>query len=173
MTYRTSRESSRTCCKMENWRKIVDNQLGFKLVSAYYIYIVLSWTSPDTLVKDWKFGLWQVFGLWGRKVYFEVLITVWSKNRVILSLKTAQNLNFKVRNPLKMINFVSKWTPIYTMFWRFFDFWSLKWKLCFLYMILEIKLFFMFLLRISANLQKCWENHTKSKFLGCAGPSRW
>ena len=29
-----------------------------------------------TLVKDWKFGPWQVFGLWGRKVYFEVLITV-------------------------------------------------------------------------------------------------
>ena len=25
-----------------------------------------------TLVKDWKFGPWQVFGLWGRKV----LITV-------------------------------------------------------------------------------------------------
>ena len=29
-----------------------------------------------TLVKDWKFGPWQVFGLWGRKVYFKVLITV-------------------------------------------------------------------------------------------------
>ena len=113
------------------------------------------------------------FGLCGRKVYFEVLWTMWSKDRVISGLKTAQNLNFKVRNPLKMINFMSKWTPIYTMFWRFFDFWSLKWKLCFLYMILEIKLFFIFLLRISANLQKCWENHTKSKFLGCAGPSRW
>ena len=126
-----------------------------------------------TLVKDWKFGPWQVFGLWGRKVYFEVLPTIWSKNRVISSLKTAQNLNFKVRNPLKMINFVSKWTPIYTMFWRFFDFWSLKWKLCFLYMILEIKLFFMFLLRISANLQKCWENHTKSKFLGWAHVCTW
>ena len=30
----------------------------------------------STLVKDWKFGLWQVFGLLGRRVYFEVLITV-------------------------------------------------------------------------------------------------
>ena len=26
---------------MENWRKIVDNQLGFKLVSAYYIFFLL------------------------------------------------------------------------------------------------------------------------------------
>ena len=129
--------------------------------------------NPYTLVKDWKFGPWQVFGLWGRKVYFEVLPTIWSKNRVISSLKTAQNLNFKVRNPLKMINFVSKWTPIYTMFWRFFDFWSLKWKLCFLYKILEINFFFVVLLRISAYLQKCWENNTKSKLFGCAGPSRW
>ena len=126
-----------------------------------------------TLVKDWSFGPWQVFGLWYRKLYFDVLLTIWINVRVISSLKTAQNLYFKVRTPLKMINFMSKWTPIYTMFWRFFDFWSLKWKLCFLYKILEIKFFFMFLLRISAYLQKCWENHTKSKFLGWAHVCTW
>ena len=69
-----------------------------------------------TLVKDWTFGPREVFGLWGRKVYFKVLLTIWSKDKVISSLKTAQNLNFKVRNPIKLINFTSKWTPIYTLF---------------------------------------------------------
>ena len=64
--------------------------------------------SPVTLVKDWKFGRWQVFGLWGRKVHFEELLTIRSKNRVISSLKTAQNLNSKVRNPQEIVNLITK-----------------------------------------------------------------
>ena len=126
-----------------------------------------------TLVKDWTFGPRQVFGLWGRKVYFEVLLILWSIDRVISSIKSGQNTNFKLWNPPKMINFVRKWNTIYTMFWRFFDFRSLKWKLCILCKILEIKLFSMFLLRSSAFWQKCWENHTKSKFLGWAHVCTW
>ena len=83
-------------------------------------YLFLFWSTPlviqmanyfsVTYHTGKRLDIWSAasFGLWGRKVYFEVLWTIWSKDRVISGLKTAQNLNFKVRNPLKMINFMSK-----------------------------------------------------------------
>ena len=44
-------------------------------------------------------------------VYFIVLITIWSKDRVISSIKSAQNANFKPLRAWKMVGQPAKWNP--------------------------------------------------------------
>ena len=64
-----------------------------------------------TLVPDLTFAPRNCFGLFQIYVYFIVLVTIWSKDRVISSIKSAQKVNFKPLKAWKKVGQPAKWNP--------------------------------------------------------------